>query len=215
MTKSRPYLIVALAAVAALVVPAHGVAQPAVSLDRSRPITYFISEGPAESGYREGDRTLAEWAIQAWTRQVSPTLEVRPGTEASATIRVYWVPPVGGLYGEMRRRVIGGRAAADVYVLPDMDGLGPLIATAARGDPLFRDTIVYLTCVHELGHAFGLDHTSAFADIMYSFQYGGDFVAYFRRFRDKLRSRDDIRGASPFSSADSQAMRVLYPGGPR
>jgi hypothetical protein len=114
----------------------------------------------------------------------------------------------------MRARVIDGRPAADVYVLPDTDGLGPRIALAARADPLFRDTIVYLTCVHELGHAFGLDHTRAFADIMYSFQYGGDFVAYFGRFREKLGRREDIRGASPFSAADVQAMRALYRGAP-
>jgi hypothetical protein len=107
---------------------------------------------------------------------------------------------------------VDGRPAADVFVLPDTDALGPDIARVARTDRLFRDTIVYLTCVHELGHAFGLEHTDAFADIMYSFQYGGDFVAYFRRFRDKLRSRDDIRGASPFSPADGAAMRSLYSG---
>jgi hypothetical protein len=159
---------------------------------------------------------LAEWAIQAWAREVEPALQLQPAPEATATIRIYWVPPVGGLYGEMRRRVIDQRAAADVFVLPDTDGLGSLIAAAAKADPLYRDTntIVYLTCVHELGHAFGLDHTSAFADIMYSFQYGGDIVAYFRRFREKVRSRGDIRSASPFSPGDVRALRVLYPGDP-
>lgn len=215
MWGTRTLLIVALAAAWTLALPAAALAQMARPLDRSRPITYFIAEGSAETGYREGDRTLAEWAIQSWARQASPALQLEPAPEATATIRVYWVPPVGGLYGEMRRRVIDGRAAADVYVLPDTDALGTLIAGAARADPLFRDTIVYLTCVHELGHAFGLDHTSAFADIMYSFQYGGDIVAYFRRFREKLERRDDMRRASPFSSADSQAMRALYRGDPR
>jgi hypothetical protein len=209
---SRAPLILALAAFIALALPAPVAAQLARTLDRSRPITYFISEGSPESGYREGDRTLAEWAIQAWARQLNPAIEVRSAPEASATIRVYWVPPVGGLYGEMRRRLVDGRAAADVFVLPATDALGLLIARSARADVLFRDTIVYLTCVHELGHAFGLEHTSAFADIMYSFEHGGDIVAYFRRFRDKLDSRDDIRSASPFSPADSTAMRTLYAG---
>jgi hypothetical protein len=45
---------------------------------------------------------------------------------------------------------------------------------------------------------------------MYSFQYGGDFVAYFGRFRDQLERWDDIRLASPFSPADEATMRSLY-----
>jgi len=180
-------------------------------LDRSEPITYFISEGSPESGFKEGDRTLAEWALQAWGRQADPPVDVAPGPEASATIRIYWVPAGAGLYGEMRGRMVNGRLAADVFVHPDTEALGLDIAQRARLDPLFRDTVVYLTCVHELGHAFGLAHTSAFADIMYSFQYGGDFVAYFMRFREQLEAWNDIQQASPFSAADSDVFRALYP----
>ena len=180
-------------------------------LDRSESITYFIAKGSAASGFKEGDRALAEWALEGWGGQADPPVDLVPGPEASATIRVYWVSAGAGLYGEMRGRSVDGRLAADVFMRPDTDGLGPDIARRARLDPLFRDTVVYLTCVHELGHAFGLPHTSAFADIMYSFQYGGDFVAYFMRFRDQLEVRDDIGDASPFSTADTGAFRFLYP----
>ena len=190
---------------------AAGSQQDVWRLDRSQPITYFIAEGLAESGFKEGDRTLAEWALEAWGRQADPPVEMVPGPEASATIRIYWVPAGAGLYGEMRARLVDGRPAADVFVHPDTDGLGLDIAQRARLDPLFRDTVVFLTCVHELGHAFGLPHTSAFADIMYSFQYGGDFVAYFMRFREQLEVWDDIERASPFSTADGGTFRVLYP----
>jgi len=138
-------------------------------------------------------------------------VDMVPGPEASAIIRVYWVPAGAGLYGEMRGRRVAGRLAADVFVRPDTDGLGLDIAQRATLDPLFRNSDVYLTCVHELGHAFGLRHTSAFADIMYSFQYGGDFVAYFMRFREQLAVWDDIEHASPFSPADAGTFRSLYP----
>ena len=180
-------------------------------LDLSEPVTYFIAEGSAESGFQEGDRALAEWALEAWGRQADPPVDMVPGPETSATIRVYWVRAGAGQYGEMRRRRLEGRPTADVFVRPDTDGLGPDIARRARLDPLFRDTVVYLTCVHELGHAFGLPHTSAFADIMYSFRYGGDFVAYFMRFREQLEVWDDIGQASPFSTADGRAFKSLHP----
>jgi hypothetical protein len=182
-------------------------------LDLSEPVVYYIDEGDPDSGFREGDRKLAEWALEAWGRQADPAVKMTAGSEEVASVRIYWVPADGGRYGEMRSRIVAGRFVADVFVHADPDGLGRDIARHARLDALFRDTIVYLTCVHELGHAFGLPHTRAFADIMYSFQYGGDFVDYFMRFRRKLKAREDIRQASPFSAGDVGAFKELAAAG--
>ena len=77
-------------------------------------------------------------------------------------------------------------------------------------DPLLRDTIVYLTCLHETGHALGLAHTAGFADIMYSFQYGGDIPEYFGRYRRELAARVDIRKHSGMSLDDRKRIAQLY-----
>jgi hypothetical protein len=71
-----------------------------------------------------------------------------------------------------------------------------------------RDAIVYLTCLHESGHALGLAHTRSFADIMYSFQYGGDITAYFQRYRVLLKTRADIPAHSGISDADRVALWI-------
>jgi predicted Zn-dependent protease len=105
---------------------------------------------------------------------------------------------------------VGGRRGAAVFIRPDMDALGSDIAARARLDALFRDTVVYLTCLHELGHGLGLAHTADFADVMYFFGLGGDIGEYFGRYRRLLRERTDIRTASGLSAGDLQQLEDLY-----
>lgn len=85
---------------------------------------------------------------------------------------MYWVSGRAGLYGQTRGTALG----AGVYVRPNLDGLGPEILAMGAKDKLFRHTIVYLTALHELGHAIGMPHTKEFADIMYNFAFGGDII---------------------------------------
>ena len=160
--------------------------------------------------YRPADRQLAQWALDAWQRAAGSALQLTPSPEASARVRLYWAGPQSGQYGEMRSLQVNGQVGAAVYIRPDTMSLGPDIHALATSDSLFRDTVVYLTCVHELGHAFGLAHTADFRDIMYSFQYGGDIAEYFSRYRRQLKSRDDIAVVSGMSEADHATVRMLY-----
>ena len=166
------------------------------------PLTYFIATGEPETSYRPSDRQLAVWALEAWARNSGGALRLEPSDEERARVRVYWAAAGDGLYGEMRRLVVDGRPAAAVYVRPDTTALGPDIAELADNDPLVRETIVYLTCLHELGHALGLEHTADYRDIMYAFGYGGDIPEYFMRYRRQLRSRADIASTPGLSAGD-------------
>ena len=130
-------------------------------------------------------------------------------TEERTRIRFHWAGGAGNVPAKPQPATIDGKRGANIYVLPDVRFLGPDIARAALRDPLLRDAIVYLTCVHESGHALGLGHTTEFADIMYSFQYGGDVVAYFQRYRDRLKSRPDIHAQAATSEADRAALRSI------
>lgn len=190
--------------------PATTSAQTLEPLDASGEITYFIATGAPESRFRPSDTDLVALALQAWARSTEGKLRFSPAPESSAVLRVYWVAADFGQYGEMRPIVVDGRRGAAVYIRPDTEALGAEIAIRSREDSLFRDTVVYLTCLHELGHALGLEHTAEFADIMYFFGFGGDIVAFFERYRSQLRSREDIAGVAGLSEGDLAQLRSLY-----
>jgi len=141
------------------------------------------------------DPQLAQWAFEAWQKASNGELEfTRVQDRGHARIRLYWASAAQGLYGETRPMLIHGQMGAEVYVLPS-----PM---PVNGDRLLRDAIVYLTCLHETGHALGLAHTAVFDDIMYSFQFGGNIEEYFGRYRRKLQTRADIAKNSGMSAAD-------------
>jgi hypothetical protein len=175
---------------------------------RVRTYTYVIESGAAADGFRPGDRELAAWALETWERHSGGALRFVETAAASPRIRIKWVGAREGQYGETVRAP-GNRRGSIVYIRPDTTALGPAIAEPARLDPLLRDSIVYLTCLHELGHAIGLSHTADERDIMYSFQFGGDVRTYFYRYRDQVKRREDIATASGLSANDIERLRSI------
>jgi hypothetical protein len=147
-----------------------------------------------KTGCRVADLDLARWALESWQGASNGKLHfVETKVRSQAVIRLVWASPAGGLYGETVPIEVNGKRGAQIFVVN---------TTQDVADPLLRDTIVYLTCLHESGHALGLRHTDQFDDIMYSFQYGGDIPEYFGRYRRKLLKREDIRKNSGLSPAD-------------
>jgi len=166
---------------------------------------YWIEPCPkaARSGCRDGDAELAQWAMEAWQAASSGGLTASRTSEVEkAHVRVHWASGAQGMYGETHPIFIGGVRGAEVYVLPPRNS-GDL-------ETLLRDTVVYLTCLHETGHALGLEHTPNFADIMYNFRYGGDIEEYFGRYRRQLSSRADIPKHSGISAQDRKRLLQIY-----
>jgi hypothetical protein len=80
------------------------------------------------------------------------------------------------------------------------------------GDPLHKKMVVYLTALHEIGHALGLGHTERWGCIMYKFRQSSDPPRVFVGYRKKLRSEADIGSdrASGLADEDRRALRRLY-----
>ena len=147
---------------------------------------------------------LVDRAIATWTRAAGGRLTLRKtASRDAALIRVRFAQ-ADGIYGETAPRVdrtTGLIGSAEV-----------LIAGDVAGDPLQQRIVIYLTALHELGHALGLPHTNVFDDIMYSFRRPDDGERYFGSYRRKLSSNDDIgtERATGLSPADVAALQNLY-----
>src|SRR5437763_11902084 len=74
--------------------------------------TYWIEPSP--------DADLARWAFQAWERESNGGLTFTEAPiETEARFKLRWVKGNENLYGETRPYMVGGRRAANIYILPE------------------------------------------------------------------------------------------------
>jgi hypothetical protein len=157
----------------------------------------------------DGDRApagapaLIERALSVWTDAAGGHLRLaRAAARDEARIRIRFAGG-DGVYGEAMPRVdrsTGLIQQADVAINADVpEGLDGRI-------------VIYLTALHELGHALGLRHSDSFSAIMYRFRRPDDGERFFGGYRRKIRSADDIgtARATGLDSEDVAALRDLY-----
>lgn len=151
-----------------------------------------------------GAAELVALAMRTWTTAADGRFTLLDTRDASrAKLRVHFIRSIGK-FGETLPRVdpqSGDIVSAEVGITVD-----------ALGDALERRIVTYLTALHEIGHALGLPHRDDFSSIMYLFRYPTDSERYFGRYRDRLRSPDDIGSpsATGLSTEDIAALRELY-----
>ena len=147
---------------------------------------------------------LVDRALATWSHAAAGRLALEKAVSADAAgIRIRFAR-ADGIYGEALPRIdrcTGFIGSADVVIAGDI-----------AGDAVQQHIVVYLTALHELGHALGLRHTAVFDDIMYSFRRPDDGERYFGAYRQRLRSKEDIGTASAtgLSPADVAALQALY-----
>ncbi len=146
---------------------------------------------------------LAHAAMKQWEAASDGKLIVKAvDKEDEAELRFRWLnPQYRGHYGSSIAKMVKGKLVHDLVINGTMAN--------EEKDPLLAATILFLTCVHESGHALGLQHTRDFADIMYSFEFGGDLQEYFARYRRQLQSREDFKKVSPVAKGDAAQLRAI------
>jgi hypothetical protein len=185
---------------AALVQPAGAQRGPGVRWPSGAVIRVWVDPHEALAGADE----LVARAMATWTRASGGAFTlVKADDRNAAAVRVHFVDG-DTTYGEAAPRVdraTGRIASAEVQISGNIGG-----------DVLTQRIVIYMTALHELGHALGLPHTDDFRDIMYSFRRPDDGERFFLGYRRRLRNPDDIGSATAtgLSEQDLRALRELY-----
>src|SRR5262245_43520485 len=150
-----------------------------------------------------GAYDLVGRAMSTWTTAAAGRFTLRTKPMPPALLRIHFIRSTSR-FGETEPL-----ADPNTGLIVDAD---VRITTEAQGDALDRQIVVYLTALHEIGHALGLAHRDDFNSIMYLFKYPNDPARYFGRYRALVRSAADIGSASAsgLSPADVVELRALY-----
>jgi hypothetical protein len=180
------------------------VASPAQEATRWRPgapITVWIERERVPPRYVE----MVRRALGTWERAASRTIRFEEVAEFPPRgIRVHFAAG-DSTFGEAAPSLDRDGRIVRVEVVLSID---------TPGDALQKQLVLYLTALHEIGHALGLTHTDDFDTIMYRFRRPSDPSRYFLRYRRTIGSAEDIGSprASGLHARDLRALRRLYGG---